>query len=290
MFKTTMLPALFCISLVGLCRADPVPQVTATGTANLTHVPETIRMTVDIVAEGKDAKEALAALATKRDAFKHLLDASDAKHETMSDPHVAGASDPRRQLEMMMGNRGAPPAPPSVKLSMTIKADWPLTGASAEERLLNSAAIQQQLKPEPDTRKTDAPTTQSEQQEEMAAAVQASGTPNPETPVFTYVAEIPEADREKALAQAYNNAKMSATQVATAMGAALGGPLDVKASLAPTHDKAADPQLMYMEAVLNTMQKSTSELSLSETEASGPEPANVSLTVTVAASFSIQTK
>jgi hypothetical protein len=99
-----------------------------------------MRATIELSADGKDAKEALKALAAQREQIQTGLAKLSPASTEISDPRLVVAS-ARTQFEMM---RGRPPVGPmpGARVSLTVKADWPLAGATVEERIINATELQ----------------------------------------------------------------------------------------------------------------------------------------------------
>lgn len=214
--------------------------VAGTGTVNIERMPEGMRMTISISAKGKDLKEALAAMKDRVEAAKTQLgtlgaDKASVKVET-AQLAADNPSNRQRQMEMMMMERMRPGGgarkpkkeeKPPVNVSTTLTATWPLKAKDAEELLLASAAIQEKIKAADLGGLKDVKL--SPEEEEAMAEMEASGYspygdegPKPGEPTFHFFTTINEAEREKALAEAFVKAKERAARVAKAAGVELG--------------------------------------------------------------------
>ena len=196
-------------------------------------------MTVELVGKGKSLEEALAKLKDRREAARTQLETLKAAKEaiTFSAPSLSNlASSQRQQFEQLvrqqLASRGrAVPkgltAPPSVAVGCTLTAEWPLKADQPEEWLLAVQSIQEKVEAADLSGSKEVQKLSPEEEEiaeEMATMMRDSGGDPTQLgkPVFFYVASLPDADRAKALADAFSKAKAQAAELAQAAGMRLG--------------------------------------------------------------------
>jgi uncharacterized protein YggE len=215
--------------------------IAGTGTVTIERMPDGMRMNITLSAKGKDLKEALAAMKDRIEAAKTQvasLGADKASLKVESPKLTAEDSNmQRRQMEMMMmermrGGPGGARKPkkeekPPVNISSTLTASWPLKAKEPEELLIAATAIQEKIKAADLGGLKDVKL--SPEEEEAMEEMEASGYsqyseegPKPGEPSFHFYTAISDAEREKALAEAFVKAKERAARVAKAAGAELG--------------------------------------------------------------------
>ncbi len=273
--------------------ADPAPTVSAQGTASLQKMPTIMRVTLELTATEKDAPAAVAKLAQMRDtATKKLaeLKAIDGSVK-VGDASVGAASNLTPQQQQMqaminMSRGGKKPAPAkTVTVSATVKAAFALSGASADDVLLKSQALEEQLKTNLKfAAATTKPSTPEEQEmaEELAGQDENAGMPGaakPGEPSFTYVFPVSDEDAKKLTADAITNARNDANLLATAAGMKLGLLHELSSGAAESKD---NPYAEYISAMSEAV---TAKPDAGVREAVGTQPGAVSYTVTVSATF-----
>jgi uncharacterized protein YggE len=97
---------------------------------------------------------------------------------------------------------------------------------------------------------------------------------------FTYVAKIPEADRTKALAEAFAKAQSAAAETAHSAGMDLATVASLSSALSQEGDGPADPESVYMDFMLDRLQRSTTHGPLTEVTGAGPTVLAVQVSVT----------
>jgi hypothetical protein len=217
-------------------RADLPGTVSATGSAEVKRPAEILRVQVELLAKGKDLREALAKLKDRRESARKQLAALGATAEAIEigEPTAGGdMSDRQQQMERMMGRlrEGRAAAKPKtavpVVVSATLKADLPLKAADPDALLIAAAALQEKIKAADlgGLKDAEKPSPQeAEVLEEMGVAGEGNPSqPKRGEPAFLFVAHIPAADRDRATADAFGRAKTEAARLAKAAGAGLGG-------------------------------------------------------------------
>lgn len=300
--------SLMLLSLSTARAAEP-PKVSVTGVAVVKRPPEIMRMMVDLTAQGKTPQEALANLNAKRDASKaKALDLGASKASiTASEPRVAVVSDRQRQMEMMVRQRmrqsGRKPSKKQteqpISLTLTFTADWPLKTSSADELLIDSETLARKIKgADISGAAKDAETASAEDQEtaeENAAMENNFGQQEqqPGEPRFVFLSKISKQDEDKALAQAFDDAKARATQLARASGATLGSLLSISggASNEGSAEEFLNGNGMYDNPFARYQMMQQQALALSgagSTDAAGPTATTVVRMFSIQASFGLK--
>ena len=291
--------------------------VSGTGTATIERAPETLRMEVDVLAKGKDLKDALSKLKQRRKAAEQQLAklGADTKSIRFGTPRVSSVdNDQQRQMQMMMrqrmsgrGKRRAadkPAVTPPVTIAVSLVAEWPLktddadgTGGAdgAEQFLLAAHALEAKIK-DADLGGRKAAEELSPEEAELAEEsedddeqVYYSGQPQakPGEPRFVYVASISDGERAQALGKAFERAKADALRLAQAAGTELGN----LQRLSGGNEAGGDPESlsewgpyeyqMYQRAA---QQRPTDD----KLEAIGARPGMLKYQVTVSATFALK--
>jgi uncharacterized protein YggE len=299
--------ALFLISSTCLARAQgqAEPTVSAQGVVELRRPPDILRVQVELLAKGKDLPEALAKLKERRAAVEQYLHTLGLSKESLvfAEPAPASAkTEQQRQIEAMvmqrMAAQGKAPTKSKDKLpavvSSMLKAELPLKASDPESLLIQSAELEEKIKAA-DLGGTKDLKQLSPQEEEIAAEAAALGQasedpsePKRGAPLFIYVSRISDADRTKALADAFQLAKAEAGRLARAAGAELGPLHHVESvSTAGADDSSGSANPYQMQAYMQWRQ-TQEPASPSSPEASGPLPKRVIFRVAVSASFRLK--
>jgi uncharacterized protein YggE len=314
MTSRRLLPALLACAFAALVPAAPAAEpsaegtVTGQGTADVKKPPEFLRVQVEVLARGKDLREALARLKERQGAARKQLATLGAAQGTVAfgDP-VANPekNDQQRMMERMVmarmrarqGKPGAKPkvAPP-VAVSATLKADLPLKASGADELLLAAESLQEKIKAA-DLGGLKEFEKASPQEEELAEENQESGMQGQQgevkrgEPVFVFVAKVSEEERAKALAEAFRKAKRQAGQLARAAGAELGAlhHLDGQYPGVPGEDSPYAYNSYAMRALQQLrMAQAAADPDEQAGEALSPQPGPVTYRVAVAAAFTLK--
>jgi len=285
--------------------------VSGSGAATIERQAETLRMNVELLAKGKDLKDALAKLAERRQAAEEQLKklGADAKSIKFGEPHIsAGQNNQQAQMQMMMrqrmtqkqrGGRGGaakPAVTPPVTVALPLVAGWPLKAESPEQLLLASHALEEKIKGADLAGRTAAEELSpeeaelAEEAEEDDSMVYMNGQqgPKPGEPRFVYVSQISAADRDKAYAEAFERAKASADRLAKAASAELGALQHLSGGGDASVDSDSfDEWNGYEYQMFRRMQRTTSATD-DELEAVGPRPGALKFQVNVMASFALK--
>jgi uncharacterized protein YggE len=214
--------------------------ITVTGAVTLRRPATILRLQAQLVAKGHDLKEALEQLPARREAFLKQFQLLEADKDSLELGRTQLYSQDNQQMLQMQRmqqriQQGLPPEPPApvARVSLPLKAEWTLTGETPEELLLAADALQAKIKaadlgwpPNRENRQplvagqVRAPFSESNLDDELQG--QAG------VPIFQYVALISTEDQERALAEAFQNARASAARLAKAAGEQVGGVRNLK--------------------------------------------------------------
>jgi hypothetical protein len=212
--------------------------VSGSGSVEIKRLPEVLRVHVEVIARGKDLKDALAKLKDRKEAARASLMSLGASKDAIqfsSAMVTSDKTDQQVQMERMMRervSRGKKPAakdqppPPAVVASM-LTVDVPLKATSVEDVLVKSQALRDKIKAADLSGLKDmeklSPKEEEliEEMEDLGNRYQEGG-PKRGEPSFLFVARITEEERAKALAEAFQKAKKDAGRLARAAGMELG--------------------------------------------------------------------
>jgi uncharacterized protein YggE len=255
-----------------------MPDVTGLGHATLTAKPEILRIKIMLTADGKDAHEAMTALAAKRTDLKQKLVATGAAEASVQISDVTGGTGDltpqQQQIQMIMAaqRRGGAAAPtaPSVTLSCTVKAEFAVPGGTGDDAFLATSDLEDKISALVSTDSgAKKPMTPEQQEiaEEAAAGAGANGAATPGKPTFIFVHKLTDAEQAKLMSDAVASAKAQAGRLAAAAGAALG-PIE-NVSAGDTANSAAE-SIYAIE--MQQMNGNADELFDKATECAGPTP------------------
>jgi uncharacterized protein YggE len=290
--------------------------VSGAGTVVLNRKPNLMRMRVDVIAQGKSMKEALASLKDRRQAIQGQLAKLGAAKESVvfGSPHVnTTVLQARQQMAMMimarMGNRSkknTKKAAAPVVISARLTAEWPLKGNDAEELLVEISQLQETINAADLAGKKDLEKLSGEDEEisqELAGMEANMGNDpsqaQPGTATFTLVSKVTAQDHSQALADAFSKAKARAQETARAAGAELG-PLrqigsqvqsggDAEDAENPTQAYSRAMQVYYQTIGMGTGGGQAGEPA-NPMEAQGTQPGEVAYRVNVTAAFDLKAR
>jgi uncharacterized protein YggE len=239
-------PPMFCLTAVlfpALASAqvpsfDHEPHVEGTGDAVIERTPETLRLSMQLMAKNMQMKPCLAQLKERCEAAKAALVALGAAKDSIKigAPHIDETQAAyRKQMEMMMAQqmrqRGkkkkAEVVFPTVLVAQ-LTADWLLAGKSADEILVLSHDLSEKIRAADLSGSKKSEKLLPEEEEVMEESEGANfqrynqGGEKPGEPVFLYVSTVPADMQEKGLAEAFQKAKESAARLAKAADGTLG--------------------------------------------------------------------
>lgn len=295
----------FILPLHGYCQTTNDGQVSASGTAEIKHAAELLRVQVDLTGKGKDMKEALAKLKERKEvALAQLINlGADKANVTFSEPSIVSEkNDRQRQIEMMMMQRrgGAKKPDPKNKqadpivVSVSMKADVPLKAGSAEDLLQLGHTLQEKIKAADlgglkESEKLNPKDEEiAEEMQEMNRMMAEGGEARRGEPSFMYVSKITPAEHDKALKDAFAKASAQATRLAGAAGVELGSLHSLQSNLLPSSAEYMNEY--YARAGRMMIRDSDRDVDDKDdkSEAVGMNPAKVSLKVSVNAAFTIK--
>ena len=281
------------------------PEVSGSGSVTISKQADTLRVNMDMLVAGKDLKEALALFKDRKEAAKAGLISLGASEKSIQigDPEIkATQSDRQRQMEMMVRSRmkrggkkkEVKEKPQPVSLVARLSAEWAIAGNGIEEVMINCAALQEKIKAadlggvkEAEKKSAKDDEEASEEMEEMQMHFSNDGESKPGEPIFIYVRRLTEAEKEKAMADAFVRAKTNAAKLAKAAGASLG-PINGISS----HTSSRDQNYRYARQNYQWQQymqaNEDSENPDPVIEAVGPNAGKVTLQVNVTATFHLK--
>ncbi|HJT34813.1 MAG TPA: hypothetical protein VJ783_22490 [Pirellulales bacterium] len=289
--------------------AASAPSVSGSGTSTIERPCETLRMEVDLLAKGKELKDALSKLKQRRKAAEEQLAKLGAEPKSIrwGSPQISsgGDNDQQRQMQIMMRQRmmqrrGArraaekPAVAPPVTVAMSLVAQWPLKTGDAEQLLIAAHDLEEKIKAA-DLAGRKAAEELSPEEQELAEEneedseqvfYQGQQQPKPGEPRFVYVVNVSEDDRNKAFAEAFDRAKASATRLAKAAHAELG---DLQ-QLAEAGESGADPEgyEAWGGYEYQMFQRAQRHATREAIEAIGPRPGVLKYHVSLTASFALK--
>jgi hypothetical protein len=196
-----------------------------------------------------------------------------------------------RQRALGGGKRGKKPeaATPPVVVTTTLTAEWPLKAADAEEMLLLVGALEAKIR-KADLGGSSEPTSLSPEEQELMEEAEMNNysdeeQPKPGQPRFLFVKKISEKEQADALAQAFEQAKAEAAKLAKAAALNLGSLKHLSSSLSASDQMQQYSAAMYQYSRYGRSMQPDPNVADLRNEAIGPQPDEVTYTVTISASF-----
>lgn len=282
-----------------LAAADPAPAtVSGAGTVEIKRPAETLRVQFDVMARGKNLAEATDKLKARRAAVTAEL----VKLGAAKDAVTAGdidlvdeASERSAQIDRLMLNRakalGKTPkakADAPTVLVVPLKADFPLPADKPDELLIATKTLQEKVRAaDLGGLKADGKATpEEEEQAEEAVGRPGRGDDAPRgAPTFLFVFKVTEAERTKALAEAFAQARQDAKRLATAAGQDLGELYKLADQSQPSAD--ADDVAMLLRREYGYGRFNGGGGMLVGNEAVGTSPGKLAVKVGVSAQFKL---
>lgn len=279
---------------------QPPSSVTGQGISTIEKRPQTLRLHLEVQAQAKSLKEALAALKQRREkAAARFVEWGAVKENIdLGTPKIVPGANEQQRMEIMvrarLNNNPSATQKPAVplKVSATLKAEWKLEGLDPEAVLLKTQEIKEQIESADVAGvKADAGATP-EQAEEMEENQQSTryfdpSEQKPGEPIFLYVSRIAPEEMSKALTDAFEQARKDAGQLAAAAKVKLGKILTLSQNSSPDYSQSSYMENTYMMA-FRYMQQAQMGQRLGSEEALGPDPSKVTHRVTVSASFGVE--
>jgi uncharacterized protein YggE len=293
-----------------LLLAAEAPTVTAVGHATLKTRPDVMRAKLLLTADGKDVREAVAALAKRRDDVKQKLITAGATEPSVSFSDTAlgnGATSAQQQrmAQIMMAvqrNRGggsvslstATTQPQNVTVSCVATAEWPLATASADELLAAASDLEAKIKEAAKGTKKQMTPEEQEVAEEAAGMAAASGEdpsqtgPKADEPSFIFVHKVSDAEQAKLAADALARARAEGKRLANAAGATLGAIRTISSTVIAEQDESASPYMMYARMINVAGAGAATASDDASPEAIATQPGPVSYGVQVSVTFDLK--
>ena len=280
--------------------------IQGTGNVVLERPAERMRMQIEMLAKSsKDLPDAIARLKSQRANVEKQLATLGAIKDSIKfgDPRIDESQDDnQRQVEMMMRQRISQPRgkrpvkevlSKPVRVAMKLTAEWSLKPGDAVNQLVESRKLQDAVKAADlsGQKAADDPTAEeSELAEEMEGAANFGGGNGrkPGEPMFLFLALIPAADREKGLADAFQNAKAEAVKLAKAAEIELGALRSLQSTGSVDTDDSESYQQLYNSGYGHMMRHQLTGAS-DTGEALGVSPGVLKFRVGVSATFAIKT-
>ena len=225
--RTALLVVFLLAVFAGVARAQVFPRsagedgsISGSGSANVELKPCAIRMYVQLVAKGESVEGALAKLKKRRQAARAKLVELGADKKSVRFDRLAlcdAEGNRWNSLQSMIVSRiGSVPTyggldpegsrePKIVSLVETLSAEWAIEFAGVEKLLVDSHALKEKVRTA-----------------DLADVAGATRTMPVGDPFFVYVGRITDAQSDKAMAEAFVDAKADAARLAKAAGIPLG--------------------------------------------------------------------
>ena len=274
------------------CRADSGngPTVVTIGHASLKVRPETLRLTMILSGEGKTARDAVTALAHRRDDVKQKLLALGAAESSIvfGEPTTSAGNLTAEQrqyqiMSVMQRNRAPSTQPQAVTAYSVLTAEWPIAAGAPDDVFATAVDLQEKIKSALSLAEATKQLTPEQQEvaEEMAAMADANGGKTNE-PRFVFVHKMTEEQRSQVTAQAILNANTDAQRLAGAAHHSIG---DVIWELTPNQMTPGGNS--YTDYIREALGQSAGPAA-SPDEATGPDPVSVNYSVDVTVTFSLK--
>lgn len=273
----------------------PIASVSGTGVMEIKRSAETLRVQLEVMARGKNLSEALDKLKIRREESAAALAKLGAVKDSVSfgdADMVDEASDRQGQMERMMmarnralGKATKPKTETPTVVTVMVKADFPLPADKPEALLLAAKTLQEKIKAaELGGLKADEKVSpEAEEQAEEAVGGSNRGEMPRGTPAFLYVVKLTEAEKSKALAEAFELAKRDAARLAKAAGQSLGELQKLSDQSQPGIDPEDLQMMSQREYGYNRFGRGTSVIV--GDEAMGMSPGKVVVKIGVVAQF-----
>lgn len=301
-WRSTALSVILLLLGTSIGKADDLDSGISVSAESVIEVnPEKMRLKVDILFKGKDLPEALAKRKARQLQLEKQLVVLGATKESikLSDPVIDESQGQdqaqiSRMMNRMSGRRGRKPVEElakvtTAKVQSELTAEWPLKFSDQADLLVQVAKLQEAIKAADLgglRNKEESDAEEEELTEEMEGIQEMYGNqdrPKPGAPSFLFVAQISVAQREKALGEAFRNAKQQATQLSKAADIELGPVRNLKAAAVDGLDNEGLRAGYYGSYYQN-------RIDARDDEASAPVAATLKKRVFLQATFSMASK
>jgi uncharacterized protein YggE len=285
------------MSAAALAQTAGESLVTANGTSTLPRRPDLMRLRVELSAEGKTMKDALAQMAERRKSVKQKLVELGAAENAVEfgdlkeNDSGSGAESPRMRA-MRMSRGGRAPAPPAagkpaekkVRLAVTAKAHWPLKSENADDLMTQIHELQEKIRAADVGESKKLSAEQQEEAEEAEVNFGGEQQAAPGEPMFLFVSTVSPEQRSKALTEAFAKASESAKQLAGAAGKQVGPLRQLSVASAPVYDETTNWQ--RYQGYFGMMQENSMGNEINEVVS--PTVGGLSYRVVVTAAFALK--
>jgi uncharacterized protein YggE len=284
------------------------PHVDGTGEAVIERSPDTLRLSMQLMAKNMQIKQCLSHLKDRGEAARTQLVSLGATKDSIKigSPRIDETQATyRKQMEMMMAQqmrqRGkkkkAELVFPTV-IAAQLTAEWPLSGKSVDEILILSHDLSEKIKAADLSGSKKSEKLLPEEEEVMEESDAMSnyqrynqGNEKPGEPVFLFVSTIPADVQEKACADAFRKAKANATRLAKSADASLGRLLSLRKDDSFNGfdmENFRGDGAEYAQYV--ALSRQSGKLRPDASEAVGPTPDKIEHRVRVVVSFELRAK
>ncbi len=281
--------------------------IQGTGTVVLQETPTVIRMSLQLSEKAETVEKALEQLKDRREAAVQQLEALGAVKEAVKvEPPVlsTGKTSQQQRTDQMIkmlkaqGRRvpkGLEKAPP-VTVTANITAEWPLKAASPEEAITLVKKLQDKVEAADlaGTKEAKKLTPEEEElNEEMKDMMESMSyrgdeEANPGEPTFFYVATLSQEAQEKAIAEAFAQAKGNAEKLAKAAGIGVGSLASLTAAVSQSDEYSAMSEYYgggYSARMMMARQMSQGDSDDPRTQALSPSPTTAKFRIVVMVTF-----
>ena len=301
---------LSCSGSLARAQSPPEPAtIHATGQHELQLEPQKLRLTLNIRAEGVDAKSAIEALIEHKERVKSELLAMKADEASLDFGAAQLTSGvPGMPAEMMRygpqmiaqvagGSNVDPGEVPKVYIAVSrVRAAWPLPTTDADALAMLPETLRQQVKERDlmgEKNKAQLEGPQQEKLEEMQAAMQEnmgyySGNVESSSVTVMFVAKVDEKSRKEAVSAAYERATEQARMLSSVSGKSLGNLKSLRTGDVPvsaTEEMEATYGAAY--AAYASYAAAAQMSSVAVDEAQNASPRGLKLIVRVEAEFAL---
>lgn len=281
--------------------------IQGTGTVVLQETPTVIRMSLQLSEKAETVEKALEQLKDRREAAVQQLEALGAVKEAVKvEPPVlsTGKTSQQQRTDQMIkmlkaqGRRvpkGLEKTPP-VTVTANITAEWPLKAASPEEAITLVKKLQDKVEAADLAGTKEAKKLTPEEEElneemkDMMESMSYGGDEqaNPGEPTFFYVATLSQEAQEKAIAEAFAQAKGNAEKLAKAAGIGVGPLASLTAAVSQSENYSAMSDYYgggYPSQMMMARQMSQINSGDPRTQALSPSPTTAKFQVIVMVTF-----
>jgi hypothetical protein len=286
--------------------------VRGTGTVTIERQPQRMQMEVDILFRAGSVEDAVAGLREQIETARLQLVELGALEDsiTVGDPSIDTRQSGQQQMmqQMITPFRGPGRTPPAaetqkpVTVTAVMQAAWELDQSETADLLVRTHELQEQIR-EADVAGSEAATQLTPEEEEVLEEMQnqygsygSSDEAKPGEPLFYFVADITDEEYRQALADAFQDARARAEELAAATGSELGALESVVSNSQADIDSydynyGIDYQSTYYRAYQRlsnrTYGSSYDAPANEERVAIGVKPGKVSYNVSVSAGFGL---